>query len=93
MRYFFTVVVCFSCAILCSQENKNIFSIDANYFYGSVLEHNSDIAHLITEHPSGFILSYNKKTFGLKDWEGRYNYPDWGFSFIHQDMKNEHRLQ
>jgi hypothetical protein len=73
-----------------SQEDKNIFSIDANYFYGTILEHNPDISHLITDHPTGYILSYNKKTFGLKDWESSYNYPDWGFSFIHQDMKNEH---
>ena len=73
-----------------SQENKNIYNLDANYFYGTILEHNSDIAHLITDHPSGFILSYNRKTFGFKSWESRYNYPDWGFSFIHQDMKNQY---
>ena len=71
------------------EEEKKQFTIDANFFYGSVLEHNSDISHLITEHPSGLILSYNRKTFGFKNWESRYNYPDWGFSFIYQNMKNE----
>ena len=72
-----------------SQDNKNSSTLDANFFYGSILEHNPDISHLITDHPSGLILSYNRKTFGHKAWESRYNYPDWGFSFIYQDMKND----
>ena len=90
MRYFLTICFCLGFFKTFSQENKNIYTLDANYFYGTILEHNSDIAHLITDHPSGFILSYNRKTFGFKSWESRYNYPDWGFSFIHQDMKNQY---
>ncbi|HNQ27536.1 MAG TPA: acyloxyacyl hydrolase [Aquaticitalea sp.] len=75
---------------VCSQEKKSPFSIEANYFYGTILEHNPDISHLITDHPTGFILGFNKKTYGLSAWESRYNYPDWGFSYIYQDMKNRH---
>lgn len=71
-----------------SQEDKKSFELDANYFYGTIMEHNPDIAHLITEHPTGLILSFNKKTYGFKDWESRYNYPDWGVSYVYQDMKN-----
>lgn len=89
MRHFITICFCLGFFMTFSQENKSISTLDANYFYGSILEHNPDIAHLITDHPSGLILSYNRKTFGLKAWESRYNYPDWGFSFIYQDMKNE----
>ncbi len=88
MRHFITICFCLGFFMTFSQENKSISTLDANYFYGSILEHNPDIAHLITDHPSGLILSYNRKTFGLKAWESRYNYPDWGFSFIYQDMKN-----
>jgi len=90
MRHRLTICFCLGFFIAISQEDKNISTLDANYFYGSILEHNPDIGHLITDHPSGFILSYNRKTFGFKDWESRYNYPDWGFSFIYQDMKNYH---
>lgn len=79
-----TTLACFA------QEESTPFTLDVNYFYGTILEHNPDIAHLITDHPTGFILSYNKKTYGLKAWESRYNYPDWGFSFISQDLKNEY---
>jgi len=90
MRHYLTICFCLGFWITFSQENKSISTIDANYFYGTILEHNPAIAHLITDHPTGFILSYNRKTYGLKAWESRYNYPDWGFSFIHQDMKNYH---
>ena len=89
MRHFLTICFCLGFLMAFSQDNKNSSTLDANFFYGSILEHNPDISHLITDHPSGLILSYNRKTFGHKAWESRYNYPDWGFSFIYQDMKND----
>jgi hypothetical protein len=69
-------------------EEKKPFSLDINTFYGTILEHNPDISHLITNHPNGLILSYNRKTYGFNEWERRYNYPDWGFSMTYQNMKN-----
>jgi hypothetical protein len=62
---------------------------DLNYFRGNIALHNNDILHLIQGHPEGFILSWNKKTFGNEAWEQRYNYPDYGASIIYQDLKNE----
>ena len=75
-----------------AQEEKpqKYYSLDASYFYGTIMEHNPDIAHLITGHPVGVILSWNEKTYGLEEWEGRYNYPDFGYSFTYQDMKNQY---
>lgn len=61
--------------------------LEANYYYGSIVEHNKDVAHLITGHPEGFILSYNKRSFGKKTWQALYNYPDIGFSFVYQNPK------
>ena len=79
----------FSLFIQAQEEKpKKYYSFDANYFYGSILEHNPDIAHLITDHPEGILLSWNRKTYGLEKWERRYNYPDFGYSFIYQNMKN-----
>ncbi|AVR45495.1 deacylase [Christiangramia fulva] len=74
------------------QENEipKFHSLDANFYYGSIVEHNPDISHLITGHPTGFILTYNRKTYGFEKWERRYNYPDFGFSFIYQDLKNQY---
>lgn len=62
---------------------------DLNYFSGTIALHNNDILHLITGHPEGFILSWNKKTFGNEAWEQRFNYPDYGVSLVYQDLKNE----
>lgn len=90
MRSFFVVVFILNCFYGISQEGKNPFTMDVNAFYGTILEHNPDIAHLITGHPTGLIIGYNQKTFGQKAWESRYNYPDYGVSFTYQDLKNEH---
>ena len=60
-----------------------------NYFSGNIALHNNDILHLITGHPEGIILSWNKKTFGDEAWEQRFNYPDYGVSFIYQNLKND----
>ncbi|MCF4101997.1 acyloxyacyl hydrolase [Gillisia sp. M10.2A] len=80
-----------SCSVAFSQnEVKKYFSLEANYFYGTIVEHNPDIAHLITGHPTGFILGINRKTYGLEAWERRYNYPDFGYSFSYQNMKNQY---
>ncbi len=57
-------------------------------FYGSVLLHNTDISHLITNHPGGLILGFNRKRFGNNEWESLYGYPDTGFSFVYQNMNN-----
>ncbi len=72
-----------------SQEKANTSYIDVNYFSGNIALHNNDILHLISGHPEGMILSWNKKTFGQKAWEQRYNYPDYGISMSYQDLKNE----
>ncbi|PKA82397.1 lipid A 3-O-deacylase PagL [Ulvibacter sp. MAR_2010_11] len=87
-------IFCLLIVILCSQlvsaqQNEIKFhSFEANYFTGTIMEHNPDISHLITGHPTGLILSYNRKTYGFEEVEARYNYPDWGVTFIYQDLKN-----
>ncbi|WP_046743764.1 acyloxyacyl hydrolase [Kordia zhangzhouensis] len=65
-------------------------TIDINYFTGTILEHNSDILHLITGHPEGFIISYNQKTFGNDNWSQFYNYPDYGISMSYQNLQNQY---
>lgn len=79
--FFFTVMVGFS-------QEKETYTLDVSPFYGSVILHNPDISHLITEHPSGSIFGFNRKTFGREEWQQWYNYPDLGASFIYQDMVN-----
>ncbi|MCF7559107.1 acyloxyacyl hydrolase [Sabulilitoribacter multivorans] len=72
-----------------AQEKQHTSYFDLSYFKGNIALHNNDILHLIKGHPEGFILGWNKKTYGFNDWEQRYNYPDYGLSFAYQDLKND----
>lgn len=72
--------------ICCGQKQ---YTADVNYYYGSILPHSQKIKHLITAHPEGFFLAVNQKTFGEKEWESRFNFPDFGVSFHFQDNKNQ----
>lgn len=80
---------CLLSVLLSAQNESSDSYIDVNYFKGNIALHNNDILGLITGHPEGVILSWNKKTFGNKAWEQRYNFPDYGASFIYQDLKNK----
>ncbi len=71
-----------------SQSEKYSYYLDANYFTGNAILHKADVAHLITGHPDGFLLSFNKKTFGSKEWQQIYNYPEYGISFQKVNFKN-----
>lgn len=82
-------IIVFCTTFLLAQEKDKYYSFDVNNFYGTVLNHNPDISHLITGHPTGVILGFNRKTFGKKEWERLYNSPDYGVSFIYQDMDNQ----
>ncbi|MBZ0328370.1 MAG: acyloxyacyl hydrolase [Altibacter sp.] len=90
MKYRFYLLILFiSFQHTSAQQNELRFhSFEVDNFYGTILEHNPDISHLITGHPSGVFFSYNRKTYGFNEWERRYNHPDWGFTFIYQDMAN-----
>lgn len=70
-------------------QQEPVYNLEASYFYGNIIPHRETIQHLITNHPSGVILSLNRKTFGAKEWERAFNYPDYGLSFHYQDMHNE----
>ncbi len=83
VNFFFFIVMGFS-----QDREMQSYTLEASPFYGSVILHNPDINHLITEHPSGIILGFNRKTFGNEEWQQWYNYPDLGASFIYQDMVN-----
>lgn len=90
MKYWLTgFVLLFGCICFSQQNEATDSYFDLNYFSGNIALHNNDILHLITGHPEGFIFSWNKKTFGNEDWEQRFNYPDYGASFIYQDLKND----
>jgi len=89
-RLFSFLLFSLSCWLNYGQEVNSALKdeLELNYFYGNILEHNKDIGHLITGHPSGLILSYNRKTYGVKEWQKHFSFPDYGVSFLYQDMVN-----
>ncbi len=89
MKLFLIYVFCIVFTFCASQTKENTSYIDINYFKGNIAEHNPDILHLIQGHPEGFILSWNKKTYGANYWEQRFNYPDYGVSYAYQNSKND----
>jgi hypothetical protein len=90
MKYWLTSLITLIGLLSFSQEEKPTNSyFDLNYFGGNIALHNNDILHLIKGHPEGFVFGWNKKTFGNETWEERFNYPDYGASFMYQDLKNE----
>ncbi len=90
MKYWLTSLIILFGLSMFSQNKEALDSyFDLNYFSGNIALHNNDILHLITGHPEGVIFSWNKKTFGDEDWQQRYNYPDYGASFIFQNLRNE----
>jgi hypothetical protein len=81
--------LCCSFLYTFSQENGcNYF--DAQFFRGNIYKHRNDIAHLISGHPEGILLSYNWKTNGSEEWHKVYNYPDYGISYQYIDFKNHY---
>ncbi|MBF6608942.1 MAG: acyloxyacyl hydrolase [Flavobacterium sp.] len=72
-----------------AQEKRETFSVDADYFRGNIYKHTEYISHLITGHPDGVLLSFNKQTYGDKEWQQSYNYPDYGVSLQYQNFESE----
>ena len=85
------LVWCFAASFFVGSSQNKLSStyLDINYFKGTIPLHNTDILHLIQGHPEGLIIGWNHRTDGKKEWQQRYNYPDFGASFMYQDLKNE----
>lgn len=89
MRFFIAFFFLVSSTFGFSQQKEHTSFLDLSYFKGNIALHNNDILHLIQGHPEGYILSWNKKTYGFNDWEQRYNYPDYGVTYAYQNLKSE----
>lgn len=68
-------------SVVLAQESISKYAFDASVFYGHTFEHNSNIAHLLSEHPTGFLLSWSKASDPEKYWSYKNNYPELGLSF------------
>lgn len=77
--------------ILCIPQyvlSQTNLKFETHYYYGSILDHNNRILHLIQAHPDGILFNLSRKTFGEKEWQARFNYPEYGLSFHYQNNHN-----
>ena len=84
----YTSILFVFCTFWVFGQSKSSY-LQADTFYGNVLRQNPDAHILIQGHPTGFFLSYNKRSFGEESWQDHYNYPDFGYSFGYQDYKSD----
>jgi hypothetical protein len=83
------LICCLLLSLTAFAQQNGHTNIQVDYFRGNIYRHADYIDHLITGHPSGFLISINHQTFGDKEWQHAYNYPDYGFSFQYQDFQND----
>ncbi|MDJ0645888.1 MAG: acyloxyacyl hydrolase [Flavobacteriaceae bacterium] len=83
----FVLLLSFCFVGFAQHEKNNHFSLQLDYFYGNVIKHKDKISHLAVSFPRGFILNWNKKSENTAAMR-RYNYPEYGFSFIYHDFQN-----
>ena len=82
------ILLCAS-PIFAQTEDTSPYFVDANYYYGTLLVQNKDVAQLNRNQPEGVVLSFNIKTFGEKYWQQEYGYPDWGISLGYQNFNSD----
>ncbi|MEQ9286476.1 MAG: acyloxyacyl hydrolase [Cyclobacteriaceae bacterium] len=70
------------------QEQQYSHNLTLEYYKGFVFKHSSEVAHLIVSQPEGFVLQYDKHTYGHRKWEYEYRYPDVGYTLIYIDYNN-----
>lgn len=89
MKGFVCGLLLVSSGVVFAQDLGEYGAIDVNYLRSNIMLHSPELAHLITGHPDGAMVSFSFKTNGSEEWEAIYNYPDYGGYFLFQDMKNE----
>lgn len=84
-KVFFTILLI--CGVAQAQHTETD-NIEVSVFRGNIYKHTDYVGHLMAGHPTGFLVSWNKQTYGDKEWERAFRYPDYGFSFQYQDFAN-----
>lgn len=86
--YFFVTILVINTITPVSAQEKPKYTLEADYFYSSILAHRPSIKHLLTEHPEGVSMAINKHTYGDSRWQWAFNYPDYGLSATYHNLKN-----
>jgi hypothetical protein len=74
------------CCLAQEKASKASDVFHADYLYGRIMRHSPQILHLIQGTTQGVLFSWERETFGEKEWQQLYNYPSYGASLLIQDM-------
>ena len=89
MKIRFFYILLFSVFLISNaQEKRYSHKFSSSYVFGQIMPHRPNIVHLIQGPTNGFVLNWERQTYGFKEWEQRYNYPSVGASFMYQNMGN-----
>ena len=59
------------------------------YWQGSIiLAHTEAIQHLVTSHPTGFEVNFQRQTTGAEPWHGWYKFPKVGLALTYYNFHN-----
>lgn len=86
--FLYTLVLLGASTLLAQERSFDNAYFGLDVFHGSIINHNKNISQLIRDHPQGFMLSYNVRTYGNERWQREYDYPDWGVTFLYEDFRN-----
>jgi Lipid A 3-O-deacylase (PagL) len=94
LRQIFLLIFTLVSHLILAQENiaKYTYSTGAEIFAGFIVKHHDAIGSLITGHPTGFRINFNRNSYGDKAWEQRYGYPTLSTSLSYYDLKNDKEL-
>jgi len=91
MRKIFLLFFLHSITTSIAQEKETIYkntnNLQLDYIYTNIVAKNG-VEHLTTNTTKGFLISWNKETYGSKKWQQRFNYPDVGLSFGYTNFNN-----
>lgn len=65
------------------------YSIGGSISKGFIMAHDNKMRHLAVSHPDGFSVWVKQSTFGHKDWEKAFKYPDIGIVLDYFDYKSD----
>jgi hypothetical protein len=68
------------------------FALSASYHYGFIIAHRESIVPFQQDHTKSFELDIKKHTYGRKEWQQIYYYPDIGIKYLFIDLGNPGQL-
>jgi hypothetical protein len=85
MKRLFSLFIFFT-SFTFSQEKAYTDAFQLDYLYGKIMDHSPNIIHLIQGPTNGALLSWDRQTYGKRDWEQWYNFPSFGASLLVKNM-------